>query len=483
MESLIQEAPDETLSPSEIALSGFVKTKDGWRRIHPDLRDKVNVRCAELQADGTYYVADVDIFKPNKAKGESGEYEVSDCLEAMKNTLAMIEAGGQMPSITLEHPSPLAKANDIAKPSYGCAVNFRESPRGAGWVRCDFKEIPANVMADWKAKKYTGMSAGLVADKRELKDKSGNYLKDANGNTLFAPTNLRFGHVALLGGESQAISDLPMTQIFSACEGTDTVCFSAEPLSNFTSTVSVGTIPAEAGNKQTSSPLNLMSIEQLTADLNAAFSAKDYEKVRICQTQLDGLVSANFAAEKIAGIAKDGSADVDTVEPGDNDEVVDDSGDLDLPDASDFGAEPGDEFSAERFAALESEVTRLRAESAQNKAMKLAGMFAAEVDGLIAKGHQIDKGAAMDMFSALLPSPEGMAAYRASLKKAPIARASARGAQFSATATGETGAIVTGEFSANSDDFSAGVAEMARQGVRVSAADIAKTASCFVKTR
>jgi len=298
----------------EAALAGFVFSGGKHKRVHPDLRGKINLRQAEKQADGTFYIPDVDCFRPNQAKGETGEYTAEDCRDAMKNTTRMIEAGGQMPSITLEHPSPLAKANGVASKSWGNAVNFRESPRGDGWVRCDFIKVHPQVVEDWKKGHYTGMSSGIVSDKKEQRDENGNIMRDEKGNPLFEPANLRFGHIALLGGESQAISDLPMTQIFAACAESELVCFCTEEIIS-AKTFQVDKISPNTGNKQTSFQFSYMTIDTLTAELTAAFSAGDTEKVNKIRKQIDGLCVANFGADAVEGLDSNNEGDGEDLIP------------------------------------------------------------------------------------------------------------------------------------------------------------------------
>lgn len=190
-----------------LAHKGYYRTPDGWQRLGPDISDKINLRQAALQPDGGYAVFDCDVFYSNAVKG-SGEGETftpEKIARAVENTNTSIESGGQAPGILKGHPHPLAKALSGEPKAWGKAINFRESPRGKGWVRCDLVDIDPDVYADWKAGHYIGLSAGFVNDAGDL--------------------NLRFGHVALLGGDMQALSYLPRTEIFAA---SDTLCFSAD---------------------------------------------------------------------------------------------------------------------------------------------------------------------------------------------------------------------------------------------------------------
>lgn len=184
--------------------AGFYRVGNQWKRLGPDVREKVNLRRAERQPDGRYLVCDVDVFYPNAAKGADTQFDADRIGQIIINTNRAIESGGQRPSLTKIHPSPLSKAMGTFIPSYGHAINFRESPRGKGWMRCDLADIDPEVIGDWKLRRATGLSAGIVDD---------------------AGLNERVGHVAMLGGESQALAQLPVTEVFST-DGM--VCFSAE---------------------------------------------------------------------------------------------------------------------------------------------------------------------------------------------------------------------------------------------------------------
>ncbi len=434
------------------ALAGYVRAGGRWKRIGPDLRSKVNLRRGDKQGDGTFYVADVDVFYPNAVKGEENAYTVADCNAAIANTQAMISAGAQPPALTLEHPNMAAKANGIAAPSHGTAANFRESPRGKGWVRCDFVGMPPNVFQDWKAGKYTGLSAGLVADAgRE---------------------NLRFGHVALLGGEAQALSRLPMTQVFQAASEESIVCYSAEPVPFHT--------PASAGsNAPTQGTFKMKTIESLTAELTAAFSAGEAAKCATIRKQIDGLLTANFDS---AELAKGGLSHESVMVGKEEDPEPDGAGegiesDLDLPDASegsmdwecedddsdDHGAGKGDTFAAKqdaRIAALEREL-------ALTKAVNLKNEFSAQVDALVAKGHEINKDNALAMFSANLGNKNGMTALCKFLEATPKRQTRSGVVAFSAE---EAGTAATKQ--PEKANFAAEAATLQRQGIKVTAQDL-----------
>lgn len=199
----------EPRSYRDARLAGYYIADGQWKRLGPDLRNKVNVRKAHQQPDGKYVVESVDVFYPNAVKAQDGDdskiFTTERIATAVSNTNRSISHGGQRPSISREHPNLYAKMLGKAAPSLGGAINWRESPRGDGWVRADLIDVDPELVDEWKKGKWTGLSAGLVNDANDL--------------------NIRFGHVALLGVESQALSELPVTEVYQA-EGQ--LCFSAD---------------------------------------------------------------------------------------------------------------------------------------------------------------------------------------------------------------------------------------------------------------
>ncbi len=187
--------------------AGFFKGPKGWQRVHADLRDKVEVREAYPQPGGTFTIYDCTVFYPNAVKSLKGTPEVytaDDIRQIIKNTNFAIEhEGGQKPGILEGHPNMLQAMNGMQMDVHGFAVNWRESPRGAGWAMCDLIGVDPEYVDRLKKKKLTGMSAYIAEDNEKL--------------------NRRFGHVALLGGSTQALSHLPMHDVYAAC------CFSANP--------------------------------------------------------------------------------------------------------------------------------------------------------------------------------------------------------------------------------------------------------------
>jgi hypothetical protein len=188
--------------------AGWHRTAKGWKQLHPDLRQKVNVRDAIKQPNGRYVIEDVDVFYPNAAKGES--YTASELNQIMSNTNRMVSTGGQKPGLVEVHPNDLQKALGVQLPSHGSAVNWRNHPDKDGWVRVDLIDIDPSVIEKMKNRQLTGLSAGILRDSGGL--------------------NRRFGHVAMLGGETQALSQLPITELADvySCSSSNQVCFSAE---------------------------------------------------------------------------------------------------------------------------------------------------------------------------------------------------------------------------------------------------------------
>lgn len=186
--------------------AGYFKGPKGWTKIHPDLREKVEVREAFPQPDGTFAIYDVTVFYPNAVKSMKGipeVYTADDIRQIISNTnFAIAHEGGQKPGILEGHPNIMQAAIGTEMDVHGFAVNWRESPRGAGWAMCDLIHVDPEYVDRLKKKKLTGMSAYIAEDNEKL--------------------NRRFGHVALLGGSTAALSHLPMHDVYESC------CFSAQ---------------------------------------------------------------------------------------------------------------------------------------------------------------------------------------------------------------------------------------------------------------
>jgi ribosomal protein S16 len=187
--------------------AGWHRTSKGWRQLHADVRDKINVRDAVKQPNGRFIIEDVDVFYPNAAKGEP--YNDEDIRQISANTNRMIESGSQKPGLLEIHPNDYQKAIGVQLPSYGSGVNWREHPEKTGWARCDLIDIDPAIIEKMRTRQLTGLSAGIA--------------KDGGG------LNRRFGHVAMLGGETQALSQLPITELADVYSVSSQVCFSATP--------------------------------------------------------------------------------------------------------------------------------------------------------------------------------------------------------------------------------------------------------------
>lgn len=187
----------------EIQRRGWRKTKDGWRQVMPDLTDKINVTEGIEQPDGTYFIEGVPVFHPNAVKGVP--FDADKIRQIIKNTNASIHAGGTKPGITEGHPNEMQGVIGKQLDTHGAAVNFRENPDKPGHTMCDLIDVAPEYFQRLKERKLPGLSAGFAKDCNDL--------------------NRRFGHVALLGGTSPALSHLPATEFFQS--GND-LCFSAD---------------------------------------------------------------------------------------------------------------------------------------------------------------------------------------------------------------------------------------------------------------
>lgn len=185
--------------------AGWYRGARGWKQLTPDLRRKVNVREAIKQPNGRYVIEGVDVFYPNAIKDKSLSFNKDDVRELVENTNRAIANGGQKPCLIEGHTSDEQKMLGIQLDSHGCGVNWRESPRGQGWARCDFVDVDEETVRRLKDLRLPGLSVRITKDPTGL--------------------NRRFGHIALLGGSMQALSHLPITEIYST---QDQLCFSAD---------------------------------------------------------------------------------------------------------------------------------------------------------------------------------------------------------------------------------------------------------------
>ncbi len=393
---------DRAVAGKLAAQAGYVLSGGQWKQIGPDLRDKVNLRKAEKQPDGKYLVEDVDIFYPNAVKDGFDFSDPESVKEIIQNTRRGIESGGTPPGVAYEHPNKEAKANGIASEAHGVVVNIRESPRGDGWARGDFK-IDEDAYTKWKAGKFIGMSAGLNMD--------------AGGK------NLRFGHVALLGGEAPALNALPMTEIYSANDASGVVCYSAEPFTPSTPQ----TQRKMKMDKNKDNVLLASKIAACAGQIAACYAADDLEGVKKHKEELGEMTkSINHDAEGHVG----GTEDEMPTEKASPDKQPATAAELtkEKNPGYDAAAEPvaGEESLEDRICKLEEmlmnkdhEAKAAYAAIAAMKEKELTVEFTAEVKGLIAKGHQIDEASTLATFSAIKGTPEAFKAWRASLAKTP----------------------------------------------------------------
>ena len=163
----------ERMALHQARVAGWYETLDGWKRIASDLRSKINIRKAHRQPDGRYLIQDVDVFYPNAVKGkpihdedgnvvghETITYNADDVRKIIDNTQLGVEDGNPVP-LTPTHVRPEHKYTGIVIPAIGKGINFRESPRGDGWARCDLADVEEKTVDDWRRGRITGLSAGI----------------------------------------------------------------------------------------------------------------------------------------------------------------------------------------------------------------------------------------------------------------------------------------------------------------------------------
>lgn len=189
----------------QVQLAGWYRTLDGWKRIAPDVRDKVNIRQAHPQPDGRYLITDVDIFYPNATKGANWILGDKAVEGFCKNTNRIITSGAQRPGLVEGHQHNAAKMLGVQQDSLGFAINFRPHPSKSGWARCDLVDVVPEAVERMRDRKVTGLSAEVAYDAGRL--------------------NGRFQRVSLLGGSIQSLSYLPVTEVYSV---SNQLCFSAD---------------------------------------------------------------------------------------------------------------------------------------------------------------------------------------------------------------------------------------------------------------
>lgn len=385
--------------------AGWYQTEKGWEKLGPDLRGKVNVRKATKQPDGRFFIQDVPVFYPNAVKGsdESARFDNSSIKRAIENTNRSIAEGAQKPALVLEHPHPAQKMAGVAKPAFGTAINFRLGPKNDGFVHCDLENVAPEVVDQWKKGNWIGLSAGFVEDAGSL--------------------NLRFGHVALLGADMQALSYLPMTELFSSRDlwfSTDTVF-----LSKGTNMPTPNPEARAAAEKQHYGALSAAYASiaagepQSKSKLSEAFSA-----IREARKQFGNDFMCNYGEEPEAGMEhEDEAEDVKLIEEmlggGDEDNEDQYAGqepkeetmipeatklDSDLTIEQDDTEIPDAKTNAE-FSAMKAELGSLRK---QNKELtktvqamygrELRNQFDAFITNLQSEGHQFDAATARETF-------------------------------------------------------------------------------------
>ena len=399
--------------------AGWYMTKDGWEQLGPDVRDKINIRQAEKQPDGRFVVRDVDVFYPNAVKGQI--FSPENVRSAIGNTNRAIENGGQAPSVAKEHPSPLGQAMGNPALSYGRALNWRESGRGEGWARCDLVDVQPEVVSDWKKGHYTGLSAGLVKDQQNL--------------------NLRFGHVALLGVESQALSLLPTTEIYSA-DGQ--ICFSAEkaPIVKGLETMAKLSKDQIANARQ-----SYQAMDSALASFEAGEPGADAKLQEAWEATHSSPVAGMFESEEEEeaprSVQEILAADEHAAEEGEEFEADDEDEDEEFmtqapSEVTELPAPPketsNDMIDNDITVAVTKEFSAMQAQlDAQSSAIseglsvisalrgKLArDEFSAYCADLQAKGHQFSAESAVAMFKSVAASQEGLDALKAMLAGSPI---------------------------------------------------------------
>lgn len=405
------EQGDETTAAEQYALrqvqlAGWYRAPGGkWEQLTSDLRDKVNVRQAIKQPDGNFAVFDVDVFYPNAAKGPELVYDAQRVRRAIANTNAAIEAGGQRPGLCEGHTHPLQAASGMQLPTYGAGVNWRESPRGKSWARCDLVDVQPSVIDRLRTRMLTGLSAALAWDAEKL--------------------NERFGHVAMLGGQIQALSRLPRLEVFSTQQQ---VCFSAE------------VALADAFHPKGRSMLTQKQLA-LYAALGAAYAAmgagEPGAEDKLKQARAD--YAAEFGSDPMADLAAGGAMPTVPADPalGGNPAAVP-AGPTDtvptLPDAAMFAADPAAAFDAStRVVANIQRQMQQNRENDRRTIDQLKGIvtglvgkeirtqFAAEIAELKRNGHYLPSDESIDsQFAAAAKSgKDGVDGLIALLKSTP----------------------------------------------------------------
>lgn len=380
----------------QVRHGGFYSTPTGWKQLGPDVRSKINIRQAVKQADGTYAVFGVPVFHPNATKGSEDEklFTADRIRLAIKNTNDHIAAGGPPPGLTQGHPNPSQKAIGIEIPVWGKCVHFAESDRGPGWALCDIVDVAPAMYEAWKQGRYIGFSSGMVADANSL--------------------NLRFGHVAALGGDAQALPQLTYTEIYAADEQ---LVFAAEPI----------LVPNQKGN---TAMANYAALKSCHAAMSSAYASAEagepgWEK-KLEEAQAG--VQAATGEETPPAANPDEKADEALIEAKLKEKGM----------AAETPAEevikPKEEAPeyATQFSALQAENKQLRQAVAGLVGKNVLSEWTAYLTGLQAKGHQFDAAAATATFKAAYDSPAAIEGLKKMLEASPVSTLTTPGATFGA---------------------------------------------------
>ncbi len=187
--------------------AGWYKTSKGWKQVAPNVRGKVNVTEAVKQPDGNFLIEGVPVFYPNAVKGINLAFSADNIRQIINNTNRSIQSGAPKPVVIEGHPTEEQQDRGLQLDAHGSAINFREDPNKPGFAICDLIDVEPRYVQRMKARNLPSLSVGFA--------------KDAHG------LQRRFGHVALLGGTSQALAHNPATEVFSAVSG-NYLCFSAD---------------------------------------------------------------------------------------------------------------------------------------------------------------------------------------------------------------------------------------------------------------
>lgn len=439
-DAYVKSKNDEDLASRIVRNAGWYKTADGsWAQLTPDLREKVNIRQGIKQPDGRYLIQDVDIFYPNEVKGREFAFTPERIAEIVRNTNSAIDSGSQPPGLVREHPSADRKANGIASPAKGYGFHFRPSPR-PGMTRCDIVAAP-EIYEEWKKGDWIGLSAGFACD--------------------HSGTNMRFGHIALLGADMQALSRLPRVEVYST---DNQLCFSSDT-GIFESKGKHMPLPA-LNDAQRNAMKKVAEAQKKLGDVWLSFAASEPDAqtkedeakklfaAAVAELEASGIQLPEFAAEDESGEGDDegesnsgGEGEGSPLLDEDNNTVVGEDPELDAllanepPATTDVGGNGGGEDNSQ-FAA---EVQTLRSELANSKKViaSLIGRqmredFTSFMKEKQAQGHMFDSGAMMDLFSSCASQPEAVKQIRRVIENSPRdPKLVGAGQTFSAAEAGE----------------------------------------------